>query len=277
MTATCPRCTRNLTPDRTACRDCQHDLEKALGDCAWLDDELLVTLTRQRSAPIETGPRGTSTGLPWNDRASTARRDLAQLLNTWVTYCTTHGVPGTPTREPAYRITSQAAWLLHCTHGLAQRDGGLDAIDAITAAVQEARDLVFWKQSGRLYLGPCDRPVLNEHDQVLTERCAGEVYANEGDVYGACDDCEQPVAVAEQQVMLNARLDSHLMTPAEIARAAVFLGLQAPRESVRKRVNYWHRHHLVEQKAEAPNGDPMFRYGDVRERLIAEFRKRDAS
>lgn len=277
MTGTCRRCDRRLTNDRAACRDCQHELEKALADCAWLDDELVVTITRQRSAPIESGPRGTTTGLPWNDRASDTRRSLTKLLSDWVTYCTIHAVPGAPTREPRYRMTSQAAWLLHCTHGLAQRDDGLNAIDAITTAVADARDLVFWKKAGRIYLGPCERPVLNEHDQVLVDHCPGEVYADEGAVYGACDDCEQQVAVAEQQGAINDRLDAHLMTPAEIARAAVFLGLQAPRESVRKRVNYWHRHHLVEQRAEAPNGDPMFRYGDVRERLLAEFKKRDAS
>ena len=278
MTRTCPRCARNLTPDRAACRDCQHDLEKALGDCTWLDNELIVTLTRQRSAPIESGPRGTTSGLPWNDRASAARRDLHQLLNRWVAYCAAHNVPGAPTREPRYRITSQAAWLLHCTHGLAQRDAGLEAIDTITAAVGEAADLVFWKRAGRLYLGPCERPILNEHEQVIVEKCPGEVYAEEKAATGACEECEQEVEVAEQQLRLNDRLDAHLMTPAEIARAAVFLGLQAPRETVRKRVNYWHRHHLIEQRAESPAGDPMFRYGDVRERLLTEFKKtRDAS
>jgi hypothetical protein len=277
MTGTCRRCDRRLTNDRAACRTCQHELEKALGDCAWLDDELDIAITGQRSAPIESGPRGTTSGLPWNDRASAARRSLHQLLNKWVQFCTTHGVPGAPTREPRYRITSQAAWLLHCTHGLAQRDEGLEAIDEITDAVARARDLVFWKRAGRLYLGPCERPVLNEHAQVLVERCPGEVYAEEDAATGACDLCEQEVEVTEQQTRLNDRLDAHLMTPAEIARAAVFLGLQAPRETVRKRVNYWHRHHLIEQRAESPAGDPMFRYGDVRDRLLADFKKRDAS
>lgn len=274
----CPRCDRGMTDDRGMCRNCQHELEVALGDCRWLDEEIETTITRQRSAPIEGGSPSATRGLPWHDKAAEARRTLHGLLVSWVRFCGEEAVVGLPNRHPRDTVPSLAAWLLHCTHGLAMRDIGPEAVDEITDAVAECRRLVFWKRSARVYLGRCEREVTDEDGLLLIASCDGDVYAEESAEVGACDLCEQPVDVAEQRKDLNERLDDMLMTPAEIARAAVFLGLQAPRESVRKRVNYWSRHEQILVKGHAENGDPRFRYGDVRDRLVAEFRKdRDAS
>ena len=267
-----------MNADRSMCRDCQHELEKALGNCRWLDEELETTITRQRSAPIEGGSRSASRGLPWHDKAAQARRNLHGLLVSWVRFCGEEHVLGVPDRLPRDRVSSLAAWLLHCTHGLAMRDIGPDAVDEITDAVAECERLVFWKRSARVYLGRCEREVRDDDDLLLVACCDGEVYADEGADEGTCQECEQTVVVVEQQKALTDRLDDMLMTPAEIARAAVFLGLQAPRESVRNRVNYWSRHEVIVVKGHAENGDPRFRYGDVRQLLVTAFKKdRDAS
>ena len=60
-------------------------------------------------------------------------------------------------------------------------------------------------------------------------------------------------------------------TAAEIARLATYLGLDVPRDRVRKQVLYWHRHKRIEQRSADAEGSPMFRYGEVRGMLYREF------
>lgn len=270
------RCGRAMNDDRESCQECQASLETALLDCAWLDDELETSITRQRSSAIEGGSPSAERGLPWHDKASEARRNLHGLLVSWVRFCDEEAIAGRPNTEPRDTVPSLARWLLHCTHGLAMRDIGPEAVDEITNAVAECQRIIFWKRRNRTYLGTCEQRVEDEDGTTLLERCPGEVYANEGEPVGICDECGQGVTVVIRQSEIDERLAGHLCTAAEVARLAVFLGLKQPRDKVRKRVLYWHRHKRITQKATAANGDPMFEYGDVRALLFAEFGRESA-
>jgi hypothetical protein len=158
-----------------------------------------------------------------------------------------------------------ARFLLHCTHGLALTDIGPDAYEEITKAVGDAKRIIFWKKRSRTYLGPCE--ATDEADA----SCDGEVYAEEGNPVGNCDHCNSGVTVVIRQAALNDRLDDRLCTAAELARLAVILGLDVPRDAVRKKVHYWHRHKRITEHTTDAAGHPMFRYGEVRSMLYAEF------
>jgi len=261
------------SPTRDAawlCDKCEARFTATLADLAQLDEEVVVTMTRQSAAAITGGSRSATTPLPWHEKAASARRTLHGLLALWVRFCDEEKVRGTThTDFPADTIPAMSAWLGGKVHGLALLDIGPEAMDEITDAAAECHRLVFWKRKARLYLGPCRTPI--EVEDAEPEACPGEVYADEGEPVGFCDLCGQGATVVIRRAELEKDLDAYLATAAEIARLATFLGLDVPRDRVRKRVLYWHRHKRVTQRSSDPDGSPMFRYGEVRNMLYAEF------
>lgn len=263
------RCGRPTRDAAWMCEDCIHRFERTLADLGALDNELTVTITRQRTTGATETTRGATNDLPWHERASQAQRALHGLLVSWVRFCDEEGVRGPHIREPADTIRSLAAWLTTRIRGLSLLDIGPEALDEITDAAAECHRIVFWKRRSRVYLGPCGI----EHED-YDDPCPGEVYAEEGEPVGHCDLCGQGATVVVKRSAMEADLDSRLYTAAEIARLATYLGLDAPREKVRQRVLYWHRHKLIEQRSTTDEGWPMFRYGEVRARLYADFARR---
>lgn len=267
------RCGRPTRDDAFVCDDEKNQLDRALGDCTWLDEELETTITRQKGAATSGGPRSTETPLPWHERASDARRTLHATLCGWVRFCEVEQVRGLATWQPDDTLTSMARWLLHATRGLSLHELGVDAVDQITDAVAECERIVFWKKRSRIYLGKCGQVVKDpETDEVLSLSCAGDVYADEDEQVGACEECGQGVTVVIRKAEIDKLLDDRLCTAADLSRMAVFLGLEVPRESVRKKVLYWHRHKRITQRGTEPETEsPMFRYGEVKTLLYAEF------
>jgi hypothetical protein len=253
------------------CDPCRTKLDIALGNMTWLDEQIDVSITRQKGVNLNSGgSKSAETPIPWHDKAAEARRHLHGILVLWVKYCTDENVRGTPTWAPRDNLPSMARFLLHCTHGLSLLDIGPDAHDEITKAVADCERIIFWKKRSRSYLGPCEARTLDEdgHDVGV---CTGDVYAEEDADIGKCDLCGEGVTVVIRQGELNKKLDSRLCTAAELARICVYLGLDAPRDKVRKKVHYWHAHKRIVSHATDPAGDPMFRYGEVRVMLYAAF------
>jgi len=263
------RCGRPTRDQAWICDDCSASFVATLHDLGPLDEEIAVTITRQRAAAATGGPRSADTSLPWHERAGDARRALHGLLVSWVRFCAEEDVRGPQIADPDDNIRSLAEWLATRVAGLALLDIGPEAIDEITDAAAECHRIVFWKRRNRVYLGPC-----GHEDEEQDEPCPGEVYADEGEPVGYCDLCGEGATVVVKRAALEADLDTRLYTAAEIARLSTFLGLDVPRDAVRKRVHYWHRHKLIQQKATSDDGHPMFRYGEVRGRLYAEFARR---
>jgi hypothetical protein len=269
---TCRICRTPARDHAYICDTCRHQLDIALGDTTWVAEELDVSITRQKGVNLNGGGgKSAETPLPWHDKASEARRHLHGILVAWVRFCRDEHVRGCPAWSPQDNPASMARFLLHCTHGLALTDIGPDAYEEITKAVADAKRIIFWKKRSRTYLGPCEKPVPNDEGEILVDKCPGEVYAEEDAPVGTCDICEQGHTVVIRQAELNDKLDGRLCTAAELARICVFLGLQAPRERVRDKVHYWYRHKRITPHGAAPNGDPMFRYGEVRAMLYTEF------
>lgn len=277
-------CGKPTRDNAVLCDDCTSMLERALGDVAGVVEEIEVTMTRQRSAPIVTGAPSATHPLPWHEKAAEALRELHNLLVLWVRLCDEEGVGTGPADLPADNPAALAGWLLHRVPGLARHDAASDALDEITNAVAECERIVFWKRRARVYLGTCGQPIEDEDGMPLDEPCPGEVYAEDDRAQvGECDDCGQGVTVVVRQGELNRQLDDRLCTASELARLAVILGLDAPRDSVRKKIHYWHRHKRIPQRGtvtEYVKGEgvevPTFRYGEVRVMLYAEFARETA-
>jgi hypothetical protein len=285
------RCGKPTRDNATVCDTDTAKLTRALAETPFLAEQIDITITRQRAAAIGGGGSKTSKealvdylagvatdGLrgvqtPWHDKASEAKRDLHETLRSWVRLCAEENVrhDGGLERLPVDELGALSRWLMCRVEGLRFHDAGSDAVDEITAATKTIRSIVFWKRKSRVYLGACEQDVTDDEGDVLVESCPGDVYAEEGEPTGACDDCGQGVTVVIRQAELNKRLDSRLCTPAEIATYAVHLGLQAKRESVRRKVNHWAEHKRILKRGEAANGDPMFRYGEVRPLLYTHF------
>lgn len=276
MTSEC-RCGRPTRDQRFLCDHCRTELDRALGDCRWVDTEIDTTITRQRAIPPSGGgPASAETGLPWHERAARAKRTLHSLLVLWVRFCGEEEVRGVPGWQPTDRLPSLARWLLHCTDGLTLHDIAPDAHEEITDAVAECQRIVFYKRRGRTYLGPCGQTVTDDDGEVLALSCPGEVYAEEGHQVGHCDECGQGVTVVIRRGELERRLDDQLCTAAEIARLSTYLGLDVKRERVRQRVHYWARHGRILSHGRDDRGDPTYRYGEVRTMLYAEFATRES-
>lgn len=285
------RCGRPTRDDGYFCDTCGASLTRALAEVPFLVEQVNITITRQRSAAIggggsksskasleeyladvaSQGLKGVQT--PWHDKASTARRNLHDVLVLWVRLCAEEGVRHTsgPERLPIDETAALSRWLMCRVDGLRLHEAGCDAVEEIADAAAEVRRIVFWKRKNRSYLGTCGLAVTDDEGNVEVEACPGDVYADEGADVGTCDDCAQGVTVVIRQAEITKKLEDHLCTPAEIATYAVYLGLQAPRQSVRRKVNHWAENKRILKRGEASNGDPMFRYGEVRPLLYTHF------
>jgi hypothetical protein len=265
----CKRCRRPTRDAAYFCDDCGDDLARELGDVPWLTEQLDISITRQQS-PQANGSASAETGLPWHETASRAQRAMHSTLAKWVRHCDTHRIrhQASTNNLPADNMPAMSRWLLWRVDGLALNEQGPDAVDAIVKATNEARRIILWKPKRRLYLAICE-------DRTEGVECRGDVYADEDADHGNCEVCGKMHEVAKRRIDLNKRLDDHLCTAADIARMAVFLGLQAKRDTVRNRVNAWHSRGRILPHAEAANGDPMFRYGEVKGMLDAAFGERE--
>lgn len=271
-------CGKPTRDNAVLCDNCTDELDRALGNVPSVVEELDISITGQRSAPIVFGSPSATLSLPWHEMAAEAMRELRTILVLWTRLCAEEGVGSGPTELPADNLPAISRWLMHKVAGLAHHDAGQDALDEITNAIAECERVIFWKRRSRTYLGPCGQRVEDEEGVVLMDACAGEVYAEEGAAVGACEDCKQGVTVVIRQSELNRQLDDRLCTAAELARLATILGLDAPRDAVRKKINYWHRHKRItsrgtvsERAAGTIAEAPTFRYGEVRVMLYAEF------
>lgn len=274
MTCNCGRPTRDTA---TICDNCRRSLARALGDVPWIDAELETTITRQRGAATTGGSPSAETSLPWHERGAEARRTLHGLLVTWVRMCGEDRIGSGPTKIPADTLPALSRWLMWRVSGMAQHDLGAEAVSQITDAVAECERIIFWKRRSRVYLGPCAYgDGLSDQAAAILE-CPGDIYADEGEPVGFCEVCERGVTVVIRQGELDADLHSRLLSAADIADWSIRMGIDATRDEVRKRVLYWHRHNRILAHAHDEHGDikvPLFRYGDVRVLLAAEYGQR---
>lgn len=260
------------TPTRDGMVQCDHcfdELGFALAEVPFVVQELEVTLTRQRSPGI--GGERTEGGLPFHPRAGQALSSLHALLVSWVLFCRQERIHTADL--PADRTIALADWLLAALPALRRHDTADQARAQILHAVADCRGLVFWRKRDQVYLGTCGLPILDDDGEPLvpTETCPGEVYGEEGQPVAKCEECKRGHTMVIRRTEIERRLDDQLCTAADIARYAVILGIPAPRDVVRRRVLYWHRHKTLIQASTTETGDPRFRWRDVRPLLARQF------
>jgi hypothetical protein len=288
------RCGTPTRDGASVCEECLTVLYNLLtDDVPWLDEELDVSISGQRSVHFQPGHASASgsTDVLLNRRASAARRRLHRVLAQWVKFCLTHDVrnsapdhlrPPDTTRD---QLRVMAEWLSWRVDGLAWWPEAYHARSGLEAAVNHAREVVLWKPPVRIFLGKCGLPISIEDKNL---RCPGDVYAAEDatalDDVGHCRTCGQAHLVAGMRAKLEAELDGRLCTAAEIARMMVYLGADGASERlrgrVRNRINQWHSRGVITPTpcaATREDGEPRYRYGDVKSRLAAEFKREEAS
>lgn len=282
------RCGKPLT-DRGhwTCDECLTDLARLLGsDMTWIAQQLEVSISRQRGVGNGAGAPSTGpTPLPWNEWASKCERKLRGLLVHWTKAVHTAHVAARggvadvlPLGDsPDWSITDMARWLTWRVDGLAHHPFGRAMLQQLSGAAEAATRCVTWKRIGRVYLGTCDGtlPDPEQTDQTV-QPCDGEVYADEDEDHGECEQCARVYAVDLRRRSMETELDARLFPAAEIARLSTFLGLDMPRDQVRKRVNLWHHRGRIQAAGHVPptrpgaEPTPLFRYGEVRALLYRD-------
>ena len=246
------------------CDSCGQELATALGDVAWLDEQLEITITRTSGVDYRTlgGTASSETPSPVHWAASDARGHLKALLVSWALFCEAEHVRNSSPYVglPEDNLPALAAWLLWRVDGLALLDIGPDAVDEITSAVAHCRRLID-RHPERQYLGRCSFCL------------DGSLYATPGSTWARCQACDAAIDADTIRKRLLTELDDRLCTAAEIAHLSTYLGLTAGREQVRTRINQWHSRKQIE--SESMFGDhPAFRFGSVYALLLtSEYAK----
>lgn len=265
------RCGRPTRDEAFVCDQCTDSLARALGDVAWLDEELDTTISKQKGLDYRKvgggkgGKKAAERPLPASWGASEARTHLKALLVSWVLFCGAEKVRHQETSDalPADNLTALSRWLIWRVDGLGLLEIGLEAVDEITSAVAHCHRLID-RPAERQYLGTC--PTCQ----------SGRLYARAGSDWAICEECEASIEASKVREKLLTELDDRLCTAAEIARLSTYLGLKDDRETVRKRINQWHKRGVLTEAASLSD-EPTFRFGKVYSMLVEAEYARKAS
>lgn len=248
-----------MTETATMCTDCADDLGRALGDIAWLDEQLDITATKTSGVDYRTiggskgGKKPAERPLPVHWGASEARTHLHALLVSWVRLCAEDGVASSDHRGtlPDDNLIAMSRWLLWRVDGLARHNAGPDALEEIASAVAHC-ERVIDRHADRQYLGTCSTCDL------------GSLYAAPGSGKATCDndECRTEHQADDIRTNMIAALHDSLMTAADIARTSTYLGLQINRERVLSRITTWANRKRIGARGHI-EGAPTYRFGDV--------------
>jgi len=263
MTNEC-RCGRPTRDDASFCETCADNLVRVLGDVPWMDDELEVTITRQRGLPTEGSSAGVETPLPWHEKASDARRNLHGLLATWCRFCEEEGVRNSSPSFglPEDNLPAMSRWLLWRVDGLSLLDIGPEAVDEITNAFAECERLID-RRPDRWYAGPCVA------ETIEGDPCGADLYAKRVTGVVECRNCGAGYDVAERRAWLLAEAEDRLADASTVARAVSWLGAEPLTPA---RVWKWAERKLIVAKGH-DGRRPLYRIGDAIDLLARDTTK----
>lgn len=246
--------------------DCADKLAKALGDIPDLEDELEITMSRQKGVDYSqvggTSVKSPEMPLPIHLGAVEARTHLRALLWSWALFCTTTGVRNSsPDGDalPGGSLYSMSTWLQWRVDGLTLVEKGPDAVSTIVEAVERCRRVID-RPAERLYAGRCGG---------TDGECPEDLYAAKDSRGVECTGCGTMWDVSERRTWLLAEAEEVLGTATELARAVSWLG-SAPLTA--ERVRQWAKRGRIEVKGHDRKGDPTYRVGDAID-LMSELRK----
>lgn len=252
------KCGKPTRDDAYVCDSCTEDLSRALGDVAWLDDELETTITKRKGIDYRRvgggsgGKREQPSPPEWT--AADARDHLKAVLVAWVLFCSEERVRNSSPHQaiPEDTLLAVSRWLMWRVDGLALHDIGADAVDEITSAVAHCHRLID-RPADRQYLGQCQTCAIVGDD--------GRLYGRPGGALARCNICGDTIDAEQLRTKLLAELDDRLCTAAEVAHLATYLGLPDDRERIRKRVERWGASDRHPLQRVSVNGADHYRFG----------------
>ncbi|MER7164512.1 DUF1922 domain-containing protein [Micromonospora sp. NPDC000207] len=238
-------------PAAYACTSCTTNARRHL-------DDIADTTPAARDVAGGATRRGTPTRsngdarLPINLGAS-ARLDAAQTaLTTWARHVAGERGIQPPTGPDPLHAAAQ--WLTRHLDWLRHRQEVPEAYRDI-AAVRRIVTGIVDRPAGRVLVGACD--------------CGTVLYAKATAATIGCRTCERAWDVAESRDILRQALDDKHMTASQIAALAVVADPDLDRQRVRRLVNVWGHRHAVDVRGHSADGDPLYRLGDVMDRVLA--------
>jgi hypothetical protein len=246
------------------CKNCLQVLRRDLGDIPALIDDLHTTLTRQDVLGASSGRRASETSLPWKETASEA---LWVLINTVMSAVREFHDAGVPFPDAPI---AGARWLLANTGRVAASREGGRVVDEIGAAVARAYEVID-RPPDLLLAGQCG------HELDGGGVCEEYLYAHPDATRIKCRACGHQHAVEERRAwMVNAAAEMQLPAVTCLAWVKVLMGKAIPRGTFDSWV---HKHGTLAPVARDHVGNPLYRFGDVRDRAadwVARPRKNDS-
>jgi ribosomal protein L37AE/L43A len=250
------KCGRPTKDDAYRCEHCGDKFAQVLGDLPWLDEELDVTITKQRASAFHDGGASTEKPLIYNPAASEKRDALRNALVTGIRFCTEEGVRNSsPDADlPADTLPAMSRWMLWRVDGLAFNDMGHEIAEAIIEAARDCRRVID-SPPERAYAGPCPE-------------CGRDLYHRPDASHVTCSGCGSRWDVGEVNEWMAGRIKAHmherLVTAREGSTLLGRLGIPVEQGTIDK---WRERKHVVEAGREPAKGDRqgarLYRWDDL--------------
>lgn len=241
------RCGKPTRNSATMCDTCTDLLGRALGDVPFLDEQLHISITRQKGATYDGSPsHGAEAPTPVNWAASDARTQLHVLLVAWVRTCSKDKVRSTDHRPglPENTLTAMSRWLLWRTDGLALHADGYTAMAEITAAVEHAANIVD-RAPERRFLGPC--------------QCGRDLYAAVTTKEVTCDYCGWVFNTAELWDWMSSNVQGRLVS----AREGATLLSRFEYETKQGTIDKWRERGRLTERGHNPAGHRLYLFDEL--------------
>jgi hypothetical protein len=239
-------CGRPTRDGAYVCDDCGDRLARALGDLAWLEEQLAITIGKQRGAPTEGGPAGAEKALPFNVAAGEVRDNLRNTLVGWIRVCAEERVRSSDPKDglPDDNLKAMGRWLLWRVDGLAFHEAGYEAVDEIVYAVARAQQAID-RAPERQYVGPC--------------ACGRDLYRKPGAVMVKCKACEAEYDAEALTDNLRGQVMGRLVTAREGATLLSRFDLETGQGTIDK----WHARKRIIDHGHDAKGRRLYLLDDL--------------
>jgi hypothetical protein len=286
--ATCARCARPMPDTAYCCVVCAEEVRGQLAEVAVIAGEAAITVARQdrigsgsSAQPEQPEPEPKNAGalyptpLPFNPGAAAAYLGAVNDLDTWARHVHESSGRALPVARMCRHGSCWAAnerwvlgptcphpdavvalWLARQLDWLRYRQEANDAFNELTMACKRLVRIVD-RPAQRMIVGQCG--------------CGAYLYAVHGASTVKCRDCDTSYDVEASRDGLRQNLDERLLTAAEIALMAAYLGLTEHRDSTRKLVTQWALRGLIASHTNV-GGEPAYLFGEVVTKLATSRR-----
>lgn len=263
-------------------------LERALGDVAWLSQELDVTLSRQSRAG--TGTAGAGGGreqsLPLHLGALQAGEHLRVILASWVRDLWETNAPRVGDEIPPLEVDNHAVglsrWLLRHPTWIQLHPAVDDLYEEVLEAVNRARQAID-RAPGTVYLGQCSALVEGVE-------CPEDLYGLVGRETVRCRTCGTEHQLAQRRQVLLDAVEHQYVPTTVLVGLVTGLGQHLTSAMVRNlkargRITAWVRDetvepdehgHQVRPRLDTDTGPDLFRVGEVLDAIAHRYRRRVA-